>query len=448
MNKTLITLASLFALSTIVLFFPAGAPAVILASILTLLVVYLINHNISDLKTRSFLVYVFMGALLIRGLLATVIFGFNLQHSFGPDALYYDQLGNELSSYWWGESSGAFSIDYTSSGWSMPYIVGAIYFITGTNALAAQLVICVLGAATSVIVFLCAKRIFHNNRVAKYSALFVAFFPGMIVWTSQLLKDGIIIFLLILALLAALNLQQRLNFLWLFILAFTLFGLSSLRFYIFFMVLAAIIGGFVLGLKTSGQSLINRFIVLAFIGIAFSSSGVWDTSEKQVDKYVNLERLQLSRTFASKEANSGLGEDVDVTTTSGLLTALPLGLLTLFLAPFPWQVQSITQIMTMPEMFLWWSSLPFTIKGLIYAVKTRFRETAAILFFIFMLSLSYAVYQGNLGTLYRQRAQIQVCLLIFTAVGFTLSIEKRENSRLSKLRLHSRNSSHKLSLIK
>lgn len=82
----------------------------------------------------------------------------------------------------------------------------------------------------------------------------------------------------------------------------------------------------------------------------------------------------------------------------------------------------------MPEMVLWWGSLPFLISGLFYTIKTRFRESISILFFTLILSLTYAIYQGNLGTIYRQRSQIQVFLLLFTAVGFALRSEKKEHT--------------------
>ena len=47
-----------------------------------------------------------------------------------------------------------------------------------------------------------------------------------------------------------------------------------------------------------------------------------------------------------------------------------------------------------------------------------------------MLTLSYSIFQGNVGTAYRQRAQIQVFLFIFVAVGVTLILERRENRKL------------------
>jgi hypothetical protein len=52
-----------------------------------------------------------------------------------------------------------------------------------------------------------------------------------------------------------------------------------------------------------------------------------------------------------------------------------------------------------------------------------------ILIFTLMLTLSYSVFQGNVGTAYRQRAQLLVFYFIFVAVGFVLLLEKREEQK-------------------
>ena len=46
-----------------------------------------------------------------------------------------------------------------------------------------------------------------------------------------------------------------------------------------------------------------------------------------------------------------------------------------------------------------------------------------------MLTLAYSVVQGNVGTAYRQRAQLLVFYFIFVAVGAVLLKEKREEKR-------------------
>ena len=69
------------------------------------------------------------------------------------------------------------------------------------------------------------------------------------------------------------------------------------------------------------------------------------------------------------------------------------------------------------------------ILGLWFSIKYRLRMIAPILIFTTMLSLAYSVFQGNVGTAYRQRAQLLVFYFIFAAVGYVLVLEKREEKK-------------------
>src|SRR4029450_6234802 len=70
---------------------------------------------------------------------------------------------------------------------------------------------------------------------------------------------------------------------------------------------------------------------------------------------------------------------------------------------------------------------PLLILGLWYAMKHRLREVSPILLFTTMLTLAYSVFQGNVGTAYRQRSQLLVFYFIFVAVGAVLLKEKAED---------------------
>jgi Ca2+/Na+ antiporter len=117
---------------------------------------------------------------------------------------------------------------------------------------------------------------------------------------------------------------------------------------------------------------------------------------------------------------------VDVSTASGVLSTVPLGLTYLLLAPFPWQLASLRQAITLPEMIIWWSSIPLLVLGAWFTIKHRLREIAPIVIFTSLLTLTYSIMQGNVGTAYRQRAQLLVFYFVFVAVGFVLVKERRE----------------------
>jgi hypothetical protein len=143
--------------------------------------------------------------------------------------------------------------------------------------------------------------------------------------------------------------------------------------------------------------------------------------------------VQRTRSDQAVSAGSGFGKDADVSSASGAISTIPLGIVYLLFAPFPWQITSLRQSITLPEMVIWWVSFPMLVLGFWYAIKYRLRMISPVLIFTVMLTLAYSVFQGNVGTAYRQRAQLLVFYFIFVAVGFVLMKEKREERKSQRL---------------
>src|SRR4030095_2556502 len=156
--------------------------------------------------------------------------------------------------------------------------------------------------------------------------------------------------------------------------------------------------------------------------------GIVSYAGSQVEKYASLQMIQTSRQDLAR-SESGFMKDVDVQTTEGALTAIPVGCLYLMFAPFPWQLASLRQSIAIPEMIIWWLAFPLLILGYWYAIKHRLRDISPILLFTSMLTLAYSLFQGNVGTAYRQRSQLLVFYFIFVAVGAVLVKEKIEDRR-------------------
>ncbi len=405
-----------------------GASAVVLCLVLAVPAVLVISRLETD---REFLLRIFILALLARMLVSALIFSFNLQEFFGGDAFTYDALGQGMLKVWRGEWT-YHSLEWFTNGggWGMVYMVGAIYWLIDRNMLAVQLVNAVLGAATVLVIYLCARHMFDNNRVARISALFVAFYPSLILWSSQGLKDAAIVFLLSLAMLATLKLGARLNVKYFAVLLFALICVLNFRFYVFYMLIAAVVGSFAIGMqKATTTSVLRQFFIIMMMGLAVTYLGVLRTASSQLDNYANLEAIQHQRSGMVSTANTGFGKDVDVSTSTGALSAIPIGMIYLLFAPFPWQLASLRQSITLPEMLVWWASFPLLILGMWFAIKYKLRQVLPVIIFTTMLSLSYSVFQGNIGTAYRQRSQLLVFYFIFVAVGYTIVLEKREDKR-------------------
>ncbi len=315
----------------------------------------------------------------------------------------------------------------------MYYLVGFIYFICGQSILAAQSFCAVFGALTAPMIYFCAEKIFRNQRVAKISALSIALFPSFIIWSSQLLKDGLIIFLLVFAMTMVLELQKKFSYGAILLLILSLFGIISLRFYIFYMMAIAVAGSFVIGISTSVQSIVRNAIAIIVVGLALTYLGVIRNAGSDVEEYGSLQRVQLSRQNLAETASSGFGENIDVSTPAGAIAAIPTGLAYLMFAPFPWEVEKLNQVLVLPEVLVWWALFPLLLSGLWFTLRYRLRSSLAVLIFTLMLTLAYSIFQGNVGTAYRQRTQIQVFLFMFIAAGWTLIRERQENRTTLRL---------------
>ncbi|HYJ85709.1 MAG TPA: glycosyltransferase family 39 protein [Pyrinomonadaceae bacterium] len=387
-------------------------------------------------KTEQlFLLRLFIYALLIRIVVGTLINVFAMQDFFGGDAYTYDFYGTALlralgGDQYYGGMVQRFRGQLGSSAMGMIYLVAAVYGLVGRNMLAVQFVNAVLGAATAPIIFLIAHSIFGNLRVARISATFVAFFPSLVLWSSQGLKDGPIVFMLALAVLLTLRLGEKFSIKNAVVLAAVLATLTTFRFYLFYMVIAAIVGAFTIGIRQfTAITFVRQLIIVASIGLALTYLGVIRTANMQFEYFTDLSVVQRSRLDLATTAESGFGQDLDVSTTSGAIKAVPTGILYLMFAPFPWQLQSLRQSITLPEMLVWWGSFPFLVVGFWFTFRYRLRQSFVIFIFTTMLTLAYSIFQGNVGTAYRQRSQILVFYFIFVAVGIVLLRERWEERR-------------------
>jgi 4-amino-4-deoxy-L-arabinose transferase-like glycosyltransferase len=441
MDKLLALLLFITAVGVAVIAQPAGPLAVLFGSLCAVIAVFCINKFFKD-EERFFLRRLFIAALLLRVGLATATYIFGLQEFFGGDSLTYDNAGYALYNSWFGyydqisEYYLQFATRGSGSGFGMAYVVATVYTLIGRNPLAIQLLNCVLGAATAILIYVGAKNIFKNSRVARYSAIFVGVFPSLIIWSSQGLKDGIICFLLALAINLLFSLHKGLNYGNIVLLLGALIGIYTLRFYIFFAFVVAVLGSFFLGAQKSAASIGKQIAILIVITLGLTYLGVLRSAQENLDRFGNLETLQNSRLDQARSAESGFGEDIDVSTPTGAIQAIPIGLVYLLLAPFPWQISNFRQLITLPEVLVWWLFIPFMIYGIWYTLKNKLRESIAIILLTSLLTVSYAIFQGNVGTAYRMRAQMQIFYFIFIAVGLVIWQEKRENRRLI---LHNQN---------
>jgi len=178
------------------------------------------------------------------------------------------------------------------SGYGFVYYVAAFYYVFGRNQLLLQLLNATIGSVTVLVVYAIGHRLF-GHAVARWAALFMAFFPQMLFWSAGMYKDPSVLLCIALAMFAVLRLRESFSPGMAVVLGVAFMGLLALRFYIFYFVALAALAAFVFGMRGRiGQRLLSYgLVILALVG-AFSIAVKKETLEVQ-SAFITLEQMQV-----------------------------------------------------------------------------------------------------------------------------------------------------------
>jgi hypothetical protein len=356
--------------------------------------------------TLSLIVHVVLAVFLARGsgVFDPRNYDGGTYHSYATGILNHWNLGFPIP-------------DITSGKEGFPYLLAGIYWLVGPHIEIGLIINAALAAAMVPVMHDTTRRLF-GPAAARYIPALVTFVPGFLLWTSLLLREAGILFLVAVIANCATRLSGRLSPGPLLVLPVALGLLFSFRGNVALVmtmgvVLALVIsrgqtiGGFALGAGTSTVI----FVVIVVLGLGYS--GYQFSSGADLEE-VNVIRSELSR------ANSGFAEDADVSTTSNAIVYLPIGLPNLLLGPYPWMIKSTRQAFLLPDLLVWWWLLPATWRGLRAGIRTAGRRTAILLLPGGMIAVALALVIGNFGTTIRERPQVLLLLMPFVALGLAV----------------------------
>jgi hypothetical protein len=365
-------------------------------------------------ETRSQLKKIYRWGLGIRLSLAVLLHFTTNDSTFAPDQETYHLWSIDLSNYWVGDSL-FYPARLLLPGEPIGYfwIVASIYTLFGAWSLLPKLLNGFVGAFTIKLVFDLALRVCGDERVALRAATYSAFFPSLVLWSVLNIRDCWAVFLIVLICRQALQVQDRLSIVSLALLGLAVFALTKFRAYILFAVTLPILVSFVVRQRA-------HLVRNAALGMLMAAAVIYaDASAGRARRmrFIDFEELDRSRRWSSTAAESGFARGVDISTPEKALLFLPVGLTYFLLAPFPWTVGSLRQAITVPEMLFFYSLLPALVRGVVVLLRRHASSALMIVLLTGGITLGYAVGQGNVGTIYRHRAQVLPCLLIFAAVG-------------------------------
>ena len=379
------------------------------------------------LLLRRLLLYGFLVRLAVA--LALELSGFSTR--LAPDEDTYGGAGWRTALYWMDEVSLPDWRFSSKQPLGYFYINAAFFYVFGHTAIPLKLVNALLGALTGRYVYFIARELFGAT-VAARSAQFAAFFPSLVLWSSVNIRDVWVIFLILFVSWHSLRIVKGRSILALVSVGLGIYAITFFRDYLFFVVALPPVVAFLIGTRGNlGRNFF--FAMLAAVGVLYL---VERGAGAGAVPHMSLESLSQVRQDMAMGAGSAFQQDVDISTPGQALLFLPVGIAYFLFSPFPWQMTSLLKLFSLPEMLLMYYLTPSIVRGIVHTVRHRFREALQVLLLTALLTISYALGEGNVGTLYRHRAQAILFYLMFAAVGLELKrAPKPADEGLPALRL-------------
>jgi hypothetical protein len=318
------------------------------------------------------------------------------------------------------------------------YLLGVFCFITNSPyRLPVAALSCFSGAMTVVVIYWIAEETF-STWVAVRAGWWSCVMPSMLIWSAQTLKEPIVILLEVLIAYLGMQLRRKRFRPQHVVVCLCAMGLLvTLRFYAAYLSCITLAVCFALP-RVRRFRLTPRMAFYTALVLVPVLTMSWSLlrNEEKVQEF-DGERLNQFKGALASTSNTGVQTGLDdMTTAHGFGIAVLIGGAHLLLAPFPWQwgSASLRMLMTIPEVIVWWI-LFFrgVVPGLVFAIRDRFFAVIPLLVIIFGLGLLYSVTFGNIGLVYRQRAQLLPSLLIFAMAGFEQRALRRAVLRRLKL---------------
>jgi hypothetical protein len=378
----------------------------------------LITEGLARLQSNADRV-VYLRNLMLLGV-AVRLFVFALMHQtvgpyvFAPDQWTYESRGIGLLNYWSGLGPMPSRMMATLQ-LAYPAINATLFALFGFAKAAPAVLNMFFSVWTAIPIYhLALLLVRRNERVARLAAGLTVFFPSLILWSVLNIREAPTILVLVGAVYFCARLQHRPNLGALAGALVTLGLLTLFREYLTLLVGGAAVAGIMMGRSRSpARAFVAGTILLITLAYGAQVVGLGRTLAGEP----TLDQVQQVREGFLYGANSAYGQGANVSTAAGALGFLPVGLAFFMLAPFPWEIGSTLQAMTLPETLLWYAILPLGIWGAILGLRHDPRAYTVPLTALVLVIFAYALVEANVGTAYRHRAQVLPVIFLFCALG-------------------------------
>ncbi len=356
-------------------------------------------------------------ALLIRLLVGTVVDLYSLLRGF--DGFYPLASGHDDRTYWYYATQlvQGQTVLWTPS--SYPYALAAIFFLTGPSLVVGKLLNVLVGSLTVYIGVRLAQRLATERAPASaragivaghWAGAFLTFYPSLLFYSTQLVKDPLLVLAGVSALSLVLRFLRRPQSLIAMLGVVAFGGMFLLRPYA---ALALAIGlfGFTLWLR---RHWIAPAVVLAAVAPVALGWGVFGSA--YLTRMLNPAFLTSFREGTYSIGGSATGIRLDFSNPLALLTSYSYSFATAMFGPFPWQLVSAAQFIALPEALVLWALFPIWAMGLWRLARGRLGDEALLLIFSLVLIGAVALFSDNIGANTRLRMLSWLAFFLFASL--------------------------------
>jgi hypothetical protein len=336
----------------------------------------------------------------------------------GGDSILYEMLASQIRLLW--EHQGLHFVlddEIPAVGQaSLPVNLFALIIrINDGPAPEGCIAVLALSACLSALnLFKLARELGLPERISyRLTAVFL-FMPAFVFHTSDMYKDGLVLFFALGAVGSAIRLSRKFTMLHSLVGAVSLIALWYVRTYMVFASLAPLVVGLV-GLNT--KSLLRPLMMFFAMAVVFIFASTYTHMLDQAGEAANLQyTIGTSANVLSYGDKTGSGVRFD--DGGSVYGALYLKVIYTLIAPFPWQAGSfgfhVGKIDALISVYAIYRSA--------LAIRMHWREhrgtILTLLAFIIPMTFAYAVGLYNIGLVLRQRMPIVSFLLLLGALSW------------------------------
>ncbi len=324
----------------------------------------------------------------------------------GGDWIHYEEKAVVVQQFW---EHGVYKY-ITSDDWDYmgetslpPNLFGLIYFLNGGPTRVGCCAFVALSAClTCLNLYYLALDLGVDARKAFTVFVVMLFSPAFLLYTSDLYKDGLVLFFVVGAFASAIRLTRSFKLSHLLLGIASCLALYGCRFYLIFVTMAPLaIGVAGLGSKNPTRQLLMSLVMVTGLILLVSYTGILRKANDTADFAWNAGTIGAESITQDGERSSS---NVDFGNAGA--GAFPLKLLYTLFAPFPWMGGSIALQIGKIEALIWY----YMLYRAWLASKRLWNENRGLLLmflsFLIPTTVMYALVMVNVGLTLRERMGI------------------------------------------